>query len=135
MKFHNWFFRAVYLGYVNLPEAIAARFSNDTHLRKWLLVRTGHFEEREFPCSTEQYAQSLATFVRTETEYSFVRTIVLDNGEFIVIVRRAKSQAIDNMNAPEFDQTAKDVLDMLESMIGIPIGTLKKQAQSKTGDA
>lgn len=127
-KSHDQFFAAVGESFHNLPEKIQARWPTDEHLRKWILIETGWFDEKEFECPDEKFARRLATFVRTEDEFARILIHRNADGGFKVIVRRAKSQAYGAMNKDDFQASKKDVLDYLEHLTGIPVSTLKKEA-------
>ncbi len=74
---HNQYFAALHDGFMNLPEKIAARWPSEEHLRKWLLVETGWFEEKEFDFDTEAQAKRLGTFIRTEDEYARIAVLIV----------------------------------------------------------
>lgn len=130
MASHRQFFAAIRDGFMNLPEKIAERWPTDTHLRRWLLIETGYFDEKEFDCPDEKFARRLATFIRTEDEYARI-SVHRPSGQgdsWRVIVRRAKSQAVPAMKKQEFEASKKDVLDLLEHLTSVPRGTLKREA-------
>ena len=120
---HNQFFAALHEGFQNLPEKIAPRFPTEDHLRKWLLCETGWFDEDEFDFETEKQANRLARWIRTDNEYARIKVVGTR-----VIVRRAKSQSAAAMGKDTFEQSKRDVLDLLEAMTNVPRGTLKREA-------
>lgn len=72
---HSRYFAALNEAYVSLPETISARWESSEHFRKWILIETGWFFEKEFTFegrSAETQARRLATFIRTEDEYARV---------------------------------------------------------------
>jgi hypothetical protein len=123
MRAHRGYMAAISEGFTNLPETIAARFPSENHLRRWLLVETGYLDEREFTCDSEANARALGFFVRTQDEYC---RISIHGAK--VIVRRAKSQSLAAMGAEEFKASKRAVLELLESMIGVRPGTLRKES-------
>lgn len=123
---HSFYFASVGNGFDNLPEKIAARWPTAEHLRKWLLIECGWFEEREFDCDSEINARRLATFIRTEDEYARISL----HGKK-VIVRRAKSQSAAAMGKKDFEDSKKAVLDLLEHFTEVPRGTLNKEARRR----
>ena len=125
MASHKQYFAAINEGFKNLPENIAARFPSAEHLRKWLLVETGWHEEKEFECASAKHAKALCTFIRTEDDY--VRISNPKNHPTTVIIRKARSQALASMGKALFEQSKKDVLDLLESMVNVPKGTLMRE--------
>lgn len=127
MRSHNHYFAAVGNAFDNLPEKIAARFPSAEHLRKWALIETNWFDEKEFDCPDEKFARRLGTFIRTEDEYARI-SFHASGRTWKVIVRRAKSQAVLELGAEDFKQSKKDVLDLLEAMTSVPKGSLMKHA-------
>lgn len=123
MASHNQYFAAVGEAYDNLPEKISASFPSAEHLRKWALIQCGHFEQKETEWDTRRDAMRHATFVRIEDEFARIKV-----DKTVVIVRRAKSQSLGAMKKKEFEQSKKDVLDLLESMTSVPKGSLMKHA-------
>ena len=120
---HNQYFAAVNDGFDNLPEKIAARWPTSEHLRKWLLIETGWFQESEIDCASPKHATQTAVLVRSFDEYARISV----HGAK-VIIRRAKSQSVNAMGKQAFEASKKDVLDLLESFIGIKSGSLRKEA-------
>ncbi len=120
---HNHFFASVDDAWHNLPEDIAIRWPTAEHLRKWVLVETGWFDEKDFNCESPARAKELAAFIRKVAEYA--RIIV--HGKQ-VIVREAKSQSEAAMGKEMFQKSKRDVLDLLAAMIGTTRGTLSKEA-------
>ena len=66
---------------------------------------------------------STTTFIRTEDEYARMP----NNHPTIVLIRKAKSQSMAAMGKALFEQSKKDVLDLLESMVNVPKGTLMRE--------
>lgn len=124
---HNHYFACVEEGFKNLPETIAARWQEADHLRKWTLIECGWCHEQEFKFdSTRQAKDAAAQFVAfCRMHDTYVRVHV--SGKTL-IVRSAKSQAAKAMGKDAFEKSKKDVLDMIEHMIGVAKGTLDKEA-------
>lgn len=120
---HNQYFAALSDGFHNLPEKIAARWPTQEHLRKWILCETGWFDESEIDCASPKHATQTAVLIRSFDEYARISV----HGAK-VIIRRAKSQAAAAMGKEAFEASKKDVLDLLENLIGVSRGQLKKQA-------
>ena len=125
---HNFYFAMIQNGFNNLPENIAARWPSAEHLRKWLLIEAGWFDEKEFDGPNEDFCRRLATFVRTEDEYARISVHKNSGSGWKVIIRRAKSQAKGAMKKAEFEASKQAALELLEHMIGVPLGTLKREA-------
>lgn len=125
---HNHYFAALGEAFNNLPETVATRWPSSEHLRKWVLIETGWAEEKEFDCPDEKFAKRLGLFIRTEDQFARISIHRLEGGAFKVIVRRAKSQSAASMPRQEFEDSKRDVLDYLASMVGVKASELKKQA-------
>ena len=123
MASHNHFFAAINEGFKNLPENISARWPTSEHLRKWLLIETGWFDEKEIECASETHARRLQTFVRVEDAYARIYR----RGS-MVIIRKAKSQSRQAMGTEPFQKSKTDCLDLLEEMVRVPKGTLMREA-------
>lgn len=127
MAFHNFYMAAVEEAYSNLPESLAPSFPSSTHLRRWALIQLGHFLQREITYETEEDANRCARWIRADDTYSRIRVQKAEDG-WMVIVRTAKSQELSSMAKAEFEQTARDVLELLETKINVPKGSLMKNA-------
>jgi hypothetical protein len=125
MASHKQFFAAINEGFKNLPENISARFPTATHLRRWLLVQTGWHDEDEFSFDDEKDALRLARWIRSDNEFCVIHH---RKGTKSVIVRRPRSQDLASMSKQDFEASKRDVLDLLESMVNVPRGTLMKEA-------
>ncbi len=131
VKAHRFYFASINEGFANLPENIAARFPTPEHLRKWLLIENGYFDEREFEFEGRDahvMARKLAAFIRTEDNYARITVHKSGPTKSKVIVRRAKSQSESSMQKAEFDESSKAVLDSLSAMIGVKRTELQKEA-------
>jgi len=120
---HSQYFAALNDYFHNVPEKMAARWPTAEHFRKWLLVEAGWFDEKEFEMLSEKHAKGLATFIRTEDVYARIHV----NGKK-VIVRRAKSQSMKAMGKEDFEASKRAVLDLAEQLVGVPKGTVMKNA-------
>ena len=120
---HNAFFAAVSEGWHNLPETIAIRFPTEDHLRRWALVQSGFFDEREFECESAEKAKELAAFIRKVDTYA-----VIHLHERKIIVRDAKSQSLAAMGKDTFQASKTAVLDLIESLTGVKPGELMRNA-------
>ena len=123
MRSHRHFFAQINDGYDSLPEGIAPRFNSPEHMRKWLLVETGWFDEKEFECESEANAQKMARFCRDTDRYA--RVFLLGKK---VIVRRAKSQDLSSMGREDFEASKKAVLEALDGLLGMKPGTMRREA-------
>jgi len=130
-KSHNGYFAQLSDAFDNLPETMAARWPTSEHMRKWILIETGWFDEKDFEFEgvhARRDAQRLGTFIRTEDEYARISLHRAGDRKVRVIVRRAKSQAMDAMrDKATFEASKKDVLGWLEHAIGVERGTLERE--------
>jgi len=92
-------------------------------MRKWILCEVGWFDEKEIDCANEKHAKALQTFIRTEDDYARI----FRRGS-LVIIRKAKSQSLAAMGKKDFEASKRDCLDLLESMVNVPKGTLMREA-------
>ena len=122
MASHRAYFAAINEGFKNLPHSYAARFPSADFLRRWLLIECGWCEEKEFECVSPKHAKALRTFIRTEDAY-----VRINSHPTIVIVRKAKSQSLAAMGKNDFEASKRDTLDLLESMVNVPKGTLMRE--------
>lgn len=125
---HDHYHACIQEAFLNLPENISARFPSPDHLRRWVLIETGWYDEKEFEFDNEKDARRLGTFIRTEDDYARINIAKVADKKFKVIVRRAKSQSYAAMEKKAFTDSKQAVLDYLETMIDVSRGTLKKQA-------
>jgi len=123
MASHNQYFAALNDYYDNLPEKIEARWPSADHFRRWLLVETGWFDEKEFDMASEKHATALRTFIRTEDRYARI-----GGSGSKVIVRRARSQSLVAMGKADFEASKKAVLELAEAMVGTPVRTMMREA-------
>jgi hypothetical protein len=86
-KSHSYFFAALHAAFQNIPEKMAPRWPSEEHFRKWLLIETGFYTEKEFTFEgrgAEREARMLGAFFRAEDEYARVWIIPMggeDNRE------------------------------------------------------
>ena len=135
---HNQYFAALNDGFDSLPEgsllaAVAERlgiktlppngFTDSEHFRAWALCETGFCEVLEFDFDSPKDAQTVAKLYRRKDTYAQI----LMRGAHITI-KEPKSQSAANMSKEPFEQSKRAVLDLLEAMLGVPTGTLNKEA-------
>lgn len=130
-KSHNGYFAQISDAFDNLPETMSARWPTSEHMRKWVLIETGWFDEKEFEfegVNAARDARRLGLFIRTEDDFARIFPVQIEPRKWKVIVRRAKSQAMDAMRTKEtFEASKKAVLDWLEHAIGVERGTLARE--------
>ena len=120
---HNHFFASLTEGWNNLPEHEAERYPSPDHLRRWLLIRAGYYDERTIVVGSKAEAQRVAAFVRPLDDYAVVVA-----KEATVSVFTAKSQSMRAMGRAEFQRSKDAVLDALANMIGVERKALEANA-------
>ena len=141
MASHKQYFAALNSGFKNIPENIMwrknrkdelildddgrkiAMWPSPEHWRKWLLIEAGFYQERIIEEVNSTYARRLANWIREDDDFARIAV----NGA-TVIVRRAKSQALPNMNKREFEESKRAVLDLNDQMTNVPLGTHWREA-------
>lgn len=121
---HRHFMASVGEAWKNLPES-AGRFTSADHLRKFVLIQTGHRDEAVYVCKFKTEANRLAATLTDLDEYA---VIVVDGT--LVTRWTAKSQSYFAMNRGEFQQAKRDVLAYLDDMLSVPAGTVAKQREA-----
>lgn len=123
MKSHSHYFATIHEIWNNLPET-ETRFPSADHLRHWALVQAGFCIEKNFICDSPKLAKNLAVFIRSIDQFG----IITISGN-VVRVFEAKSQSTAAMNAEEFQESKKRVLDICSALIpGLSKPELSKQA-------
>lgn len=120
---HDHYFAALREGYLNLPERFAARFPSEDHLRYWLLIQTNWFHETEIETVSSSEAKKLAMQWRRRDSYAAIK--IIGNK---VLIRWAMSQNHRSMGKRKFEDSKRDVLELLAQIIGVPLATLTKEA-------
>lgn len=133
---HNQFFAALKDGFDNLPEDLAMirnrlgiktvppeGWLNPEHLRKWALCETGWCEIAEFDFDNKDDAMKLCRWYRARDIYAQITL----RGTHVTI-KIANSQSAAAMAKQPFEESKRDVLNLIESMTGLRKGALMKHA-------
>lgn len=91
---HSAYFAQLKVAYDSLPENVSARWETVEHFRKWVLIETSWYYEKEFTFegrNAEKEARMLGAFIRTEDEHSRVYISRTDEDE----ESDAREQALD----------------------------------------
>lgn len=123
MRSHNHYFASVAGGWDNLPENVAKIFPTADHLRRWCLVECNYCSHTHYGFDTPKDAKVFAKALRRFDEYARITV----SGRH-VHVRVAKSQALSSMLRDEFEQSKRDVLDLIAAMIGLAREDLEREA-------
>lgn len=135
---HNHYFAALGEAFQSIPEDLAEvkerlgiksamppdGFVDAEHLRKWCLCEVGVCEVGEFDFETKEEAMRLARFYRRGDTYASIGV----RGTHVTI-KTAKSQSAAAMAKQEFEDSKRSVLDLLDAMLGLPRGSLKKESR------
>jgi hypothetical protein len=111
---HRHYFACVREAWVNLPEALAARFRTEEHLRKYALTKAGFCDERSIVCPNKVEARRIAAFIEPMDDYAIVTV-----ADRVVTVFTAKSQSAGAMGKARFQASKEAVLGILADMIGV----------------
>ena len=120
---HRAYFAAINEGWANLPEIEAMRFPTAEHLRKWLLIKAGYFNERQIVVASAAEAIRVAGFIKPMDDYA----VVVPRGATVSIFT-AKSQSMKSMGRKDFQKSKTAVLDLLSDMIGVARRALEANA-------
>jgi hypothetical protein len=116
---HRHYFACVREAWVNLPDAFAARFRTEEHLRKYALIKAGFCDERSIVCPSRAEATRVTALIEPMDDYA----IVTVTGQ-VVTVFTAKSQSSGAMGRSLFQASKDAVLGILADMIGVDPATL-----------
>ena len=120
---HNHFFAVVTEGWNNLPEHLGERFPSPDHLRRWLLIKAGYYDERSIPVPSKAVALRIAAFVKPMDDYAVVTV-----REATVSVFTAKSQSMRAMGKQDFQKSKDAVLDSLAALVEVERRVLEANA-------
>lgn len=111
---HNHEFAWLNEAWMNLPDAMAERFSTPEHLRKWALIRAGYSDSHTITCASKAEAQRVAAFIRPIDEFAVV--IV---SEATVTRYTAKSQSRRAMGAADFQRSKTLIMEVIAKLLGV----------------
>lgn len=120
MQFHRFWFATVNDAWETLPDHLQARFPEPEALRKFLLVKAGWCDAREFACDSPEAAATLAAALKWTEPYSAV--VVSGN---VVLAYVARSQKIKAQDRKSFSQVTERALHHLSEMLGVDPTTLR----------
>ena len=139
MNMHKACFAELNDLYQNLPETVfyltdadgklltdehgnrVRRFSDVEHFRHWLLIEEGFCDV--FECENLKQAQALARWLRDP----FVQ-VKRDRGTGKYVVKRADSQALDDMSSQRFKDSMDAILARARSFVGVTKGASRGNA-------
>lgn len=127
MKSHAHYFAALNEGFKTISERYAGRWDSVQHLREWLLIREGWYNETEIDCGTEKNAQRQLQYCTQQIQRRGHYTQVFISGSKIIF-RDAKSQSREAMDRDTFERSKRDVLDALTHLLDVSRAELDKAA-------
>lgn len=121
---HRQYFASVREAWLNLDEEASARYPTPDHLRRWGLIKSGWCKETTFVLDTPEHANRNAAFLRGLDDMAVI--VVKGN---VVKMYIAKSQRMGRggMNKEQFEQSKRDVLEILSGTIGVSRKALEQQ--------
>jgi len=122
-KSRGHFFAVLKECWKNLPEDLADQFPTTEALRKKCLIKAGFRDERSIVTLTNAEAQRVAAFIRPIDDCSIV--LVKNN---VVLQYTARSQSQKEMGRKEFEASKDAVFKILNDLVGLPIGSLEREA-------
>jgi hypothetical protein len=122
---HGLYFKALEIGWKNLPEEYTGRFPTAEYLRKWCLVQEGYADEHSMLCDNNAKAMATAALCRALDGYAVIKV----SGP-VVTVWTAKSQSHHAMGHDVFNDSMNKVLERVADMLGISSQQLTEEAKS-----
>jgi hypothetical protein len=120
MASHRHQFAFIKEGYDQLPEQYAEQFTNEEHLRKWLLIMEGYADTEDHVFhdlfDMEKALKLQRRVNELDKQYAVIR-VDYENLTYRVI--KAKSQSVKEMGPKEFQESKQRILERLSAMIGI----------------
>jgi hypothetical protein len=130
---HNHYFAALSEGFHNLSEENAKRFPSVDHLRAWALVQCGYCTETNYVLANSKEARKLAIDIRKRDPYAIILihsdNRLRDSSSKVVKIFDAESQSMAAMKKERFEQSKRDVLDLVASMANTTRAQLNKEAR------
>lgn len=114
---HRAFFAAVREIHKTLPDAMAAEFPSPLALRKAALIATGWRDEDTRVYRSNAEAIRAAEYARRDIDPAAWAKIVVSG--CVVVVLKAKSQAVKAMRKEDFEASSEAVLKYLAEVIGV----------------
>lgn len=130
-KAHAYYFASVNSAWKNLRGETAEILSTPTHLRGWALIQAGYHDQHIVQAPSKDDAIRMAMFARALAKsegYVEIKVVKVD-GEWFVRSRTPKSQSRASMDAEEFKQSSRDVLDILAGTIEVTRRALEREGQ------
>lgn len=130
-KAHAFYFASVNAAWKNLRGETAEILSTPTHLRGWALVQSGWHDQHIVEAPSKDDAMRMAVFARAlaKTEGYVEISVIKHDGRWFVRSRTPQSQSRASMNAEDFKQSSRDVLDILSGAIEVRRTALEKAAR------
>lgn len=132
-KSHAFYFASVNAAWKNLRGQTAEILSTPNHLRGWALVQAGWHDQHIVEAPSKDDAMRMAVFARAlARDEGYVEIKVIQHeGQWYVRSRTPKSQSRASMNKDEFQQSSRDVLDILSGTIEVTRKTLEREGRNQ----
>lgn len=132
-KSHAHYFAAVNEAWSNLSEESRKAFRTAEDLRQWALIETGwSLPPAVIDYGTEEAARKMAALSRASYP-SYVEIWLRKNEETglrsVLVIKVARSQSRRSMNKQEFEQSKRDVLDLLAGAINVRRSDLEREGR------
>jgi len=125
---HAHYFACVDDAWNNLSPDQTAKMRTPTHLRRWALIETGHFNEVIEDVGSHDTAVQVAKFARKITNNTDEYAEIVVRGTQVAY-RTAKSQSVAAMDKTEFERSKADVLALLADTINVTKKELETQGK------
>jgi hypothetical protein len=125
---HNHYFACVAAAWATLPEDIAPKFPTADYLRKWALVQARYCKIKTFVGANERDALMVERLFDGDDALTSGDVFVTRHGT-IVHVMRPFSQSQKAMGRERFEQSKRDVLDVIAGLIGVHPDQLAREAE------
>lgn len=132
-KAHSFYFASVNAAWKNLRGETAEILSTPNHLRGWALVVAGWHDQHIVEAPSKDDAMRMAVFARAlaKNEGYVEIAVIKHDGRWFVRSRTPKSQSRSAMNKEEFQQSSRDVLDVLGGTIEVTRRQLEREGRNQ----
>lgn len=124
-KSHRHLFAAIADTHTNLTDEQLERWPTPEHLRKWALIKAGHYDAHSMTATSKAEAMRIAAFLRPVDEFSIV-----DTQGASVTRYTAKSIAGRALDRKSFQEVKDRVLGVLADLIDVDPAELSKQSHA-----
>ncbi|WP_316205777.1 hypothetical protein [Bradyrhizobium sp. SZCCHNS1012] len=127
---HDHFFATVTAYWQHWPENYERELPSADHLRKHALIRTGHYIQTVMAHPSVQAATFYVSQFKQYVDYAEGSIVAGANG-VATVMRIAKTQKKNVMEAEEFQKSKQDVLEFCASVTGVAPEDMKREAKKE----